>query len=354
MGKREGGGASTLARQWAMLRCIPRHPQRITVAELKSRLADRGFAVTSRTVERDLHSLSDTFPLLVDDRCKPFGWSWAPGAAFEFAPGLTPAQAVSLLLGRTHLSSLLPRSVHGELIPLYALAEAALADSGWRDWHLRTAVLPTSVRLLPPKLDLASTATVHSALGRRRCLEGFYRSKGATSARAVVIHPLGLLVRGSVLYLACTLFEYVDVRHLAVHRLTGLRELDQTCREPEGFCLQTHLRESGSMYRPEGLIRLVVRFEPRAAEHLFETPLAVGQTLRRLPDGRVEATAEVECDQTLRWWLLGFGSQAEVIEPASLRNELAREVRAAAFAYESRVAEPGDGPPVLRTEAEPA
>lgn len=343
-----------LARQWAMLRCIPRHPQRVTVSALRTRLGDRGFAVTARTVERDLHSLSEAFPLLVDDRCKPFGWSWAPGAAFEFAPGLTHAQAVSLLLGRTHLSSLLPRSVHGELIPLYALAEATLAGSGWRDWHLRTAVLPTTLRLLPPKLDPAVTAVVHSALGRRRCLEGLYRSKGSKLARPVTIHPLGLLVRGAVQYLVCTLFDYDDVRHLAVHRLTELRELDRPCQEPDGFHFHSHVLSSGATYKSDGPIRLVVRFQPDAAEHLFETPLAAQQTLRRLPDGRVEAVAEVESDQTLRWWLLGFGAQAEVIEPASLRAELADEARAAALAYASRSGPVPEHKTLGPGEAEPA
>lgn len=333
MAERQKGGGLTLARQWAMLRCIPRHPHRVTVGELRERLRDRGFQVTARTIERDLHGLSDVFPLMADERSKPFGWSWTPGAALEFAPGFSPPQAVSLLLARTHLQPLLPSSMHSELVPLYAMAESALEDSGWRDWHLRTAVVPTTQRLMPPKIEAGTLAILHGALGRRRCLEGYYRAKGARTSKPVLIHPLGLLVRGAVQYLVCTLFDYGDIRQLAVHRLTDLREVGTPYREPDGFCLQTYASRSATRYESRGPVQLVARFQPDAAEHLFETPLSKDQTTHALPDGRIEVSAVVEWDQPLRWWLLAFGSRVEVIEPADLRADLSRELCAAAAAY---------------------
>lgn len=316
-----------------MLRCVPRYPHRVTATELRGRLRDRGFDVTSRTVERDLRALSEEFPLVADVRNKPYGWSWAKGAAMEFAPGFTPAQAVALLLARTHLHPLLPKPMHNELAPLFEVAEGVLKETGWKDWHARTAVLPSSVRLMAPKVDSAVLASVHGALGRRRCLEGQYRAKGTRKAKPMVIHPLGLLARGAVQYLVCTLFDYGDVRQLAVHRLAGLRELEIDCQEPANFCFRSYVNGAGATYETRGLARLVARFQRDAAEHLTETPLTAGQTWRLLEDGRVEVSAEVQCDQTLRWWLLGFGARVEVIEPAELRASLAAELSVAAAAY---------------------
>src|SRR3546814_13144928 len=77
-----------------MLRGIPRSPLRVTTGELEAKLADEGFAVSRRTLERDLHGLSGLFPLELDDRVRPYGWSWAKGANFEFMPKLTSSQAV--------------------------------------------------------------------------------------------------------------------------------------------------------------------------------------------------------------------------------------------------------------------
>ena len=52
----------TAARQWAMLKGVPRSPLKVTTAELEARLRSEGFHVSRRTIERDLHLLSVQFP----------------------------------------------------------------------------------------------------------------------------------------------------------------------------------------------------------------------------------------------------------------------------------------------------
>ncbi|MCB1745283.1 MAG: WYL domain-containing protein, partial [Gammaproteobacteria bacterium] len=53
----------TLARQWEMLRAVPRAPRKITTAELEVHLKDRGYGISRRSIERDLQKLSAWFPL---------------------------------------------------------------------------------------------------------------------------------------------------------------------------------------------------------------------------------------------------------------------------------------------------
>lgn len=93
----------SLLRQWHMLRMVPRAPARITSGNLHARLEQEGFKVTKRTVERDLKELSSVFPIELDDRDKPFGWSWVrEGAGFNL-PGLTMPEALTLTLVEQHL-----------------------------------------------------------------------------------------------------------------------------------------------------------------------------------------------------------------------------------------------------------
>jgi len=82
--------SDTLMRQWQMLRLVPRHPGEISTAELKQRLADEGFDTTQRTIQRDLMTLSDIYPLTCDDRSKPFGWSWMSEADVLDVPCMIP------------------------------------------------------------------------------------------------------------------------------------------------------------------------------------------------------------------------------------------------------------------------
>lgn len=323
----------TVARQWAMLRGIPRAPLKITTKELEARLLDEGFEVSRRTIERDLHLLSSQFPLVLDDRSKPYGWSWARGANFEFMPKLTASQAVALQLARTHLQELLPKSMHKELVPIFDVAAETLAGSGWKDWHERTAVVPMGIPHIPPKVSTDVLMTVQSALAHRRCISAQYRPKGARQDKAYRIHPLGLLSRGPVLYLICTLFDYQDAVQLALHRMTSAEELVDESREPDGFDFKHYVCTEARSYGSGGKIKLVANFDAKAAEHLREMPIAEDQVIRELDESRVEVTATVENDELLMWWLLGFGRWVKIESPADLRAGVEEEIRAAIMQY---------------------
>ncbi len=326
--------SQTLARQWAMLRAIPRAPIKVTVSELASTLLDQGFKVSRRTVERDLHLLSGRFPLVLDDRTKPYGWSWMKGAGFEFMPVLTPSQAVALLLAKTHLRNLLPQNMHKDLMPVFDAAERELTSSGWKDWHKRTAVVPATLALQPPKMSPSVLATVQTALARKRCLDGQYRAKGSQKGKPMRIHPLGLLSRGPILYLVCTLFDYDDVRQLALHRLTDVAETTEPRREPAGFDFMTYAKTAGALLNSRGPIRLVAWFDEAAAEHLRETPLSKDQTWRPLQGkNKIEVTATVEDDDLLQWWLLAFGSHVQIVAPEHLKLEIKCDLATALQSY---------------------
>lgn len=52
---------------------IPRYPVKIAASDIVARLRDEGYEVAKRTVERDLVTLSESFPLLSDTKSMPFG-----------------------------------------------------------------------------------------------------------------------------------------------------------------------------------------------------------------------------------------------------------------------------------------
>ena len=57
----------TLSRQWTLLNLIPHRGHGKSAAELMQALADEGYQITKRTVERDLNDLSVVFKLVTDD-----------------------------------------------------------------------------------------------------------------------------------------------------------------------------------------------------------------------------------------------------------------------------------------------
>ncbi|MDE2271707.1 MAG: WYL domain-containing protein [Xanthomonadaceae bacterium] len=318
----------TLSRQWLLLQRIPWYPHKITARELADHLRAEGHDISKRSVERDLLALSGVFPLASDERSKPFGWSWQKDARQFSLPGMSPLQAMVLNLARTHLQPLLPAHLLDPLQPYFAQAEAALRQAlgkrGVADWNKRVAFVQPSQPLLPPKVDEKVLAVVHEAVALRRQLELRYRSRSTGKTLSCNIHPLGIVYRGVLGYLVATVADYGDARIFSLHRITSARVLDAASRTPRGFDLQAYAHSGAFGFMDNGPIRMVLRMTEPAADHLHETPLSTDQSITQdSRHGWVRITATVRDNSQLHWWLRGFGKEVEVVEPATLRRQLA-------------------------------
>jgi predicted DNA-binding transcriptional regulator YafY len=72
--------ATAIVRQWHLLTLLPKGPRRIDTATLEEKLRARGLEVHRRTIQRDLIDLATVFPIVSDERTKPYGWRWADDA----------------------------------------------------------------------------------------------------------------------------------------------------------------------------------------------------------------------------------------------------------------------------------
>ena len=315
----------TQLRQWAMLKRIPQHPRQITARELTEHLEAEGFEVSKRTVERDLLSLSEIFPLISNERSRPYGWSWNKDAEAFALPSMSPLQALTLELAHDHLTTLLPASLLETLAPYFKCAHGVLSSGDGvkklASWRKKVAIVPSNQPLIPPSYPEEIIETVHSALLSEQQLEISYASREQGATKNYRIHPLGIVQRGAVTYLVATLSDYTDIRLLAVHRIESAQVLDKPAKMPKKFDLAKYIREGAFGFGESGELKLVVRFTTPAAEHLRETPLSLDQQIESDQPGWMRVQATVPNTAQLRWWLLGFGGQVEVLEPASLREE---------------------------------
>jgi predicted DNA-binding transcriptional regulator YafY len=329
----------TLLRQWHMLHMVPRAPRKISVQAIRAGLADAEFVVTERTIQRDLQELSHVFPLLVDERDKPFGWSWRHDSPNFDLPGLSVPEALTLALVEQHLANALPPATLDSLRPYFMSASQALGaidkDAQSNAWLSKVRTIPPMQRLIAPVIDSACQRSIYDGLMRDCQLKIAYRKRDATSVTVYEsVHPLAVIQRGQIIYLICMFADYTDIRMLPLHRVTAAEVLYLPSRKNAQFKVDEYI-ESGHMgFCADRVIRLKAVFSRAAGEHLFETALSRDQVLRVLQDGRIELTSSVPETRELTWWLLGFGDGVEVIEPLALREEMAATVQRMARAYE--------------------
>jgi predicted DNA-binding transcriptional regulator YafY len=330
----------TMLRQWTTLRMIPRQPQQLTTRQVWERLGAQGYEVTLRTVQRDLNTLQSKFHFQFAPGSGPEAavWFWPQNKASLDIPGLEPSTAIALLLSRKHLEQILPKATLGELTPYFSRAEAVLAEQHTNvlsTWRHKVRVLHRGPRLSLPPVKPAAQLEVYEALLRSRQIEALYRGRGAVEAKTINLNPLGIVVKDAVTYLVATSWDYPDVRHYALHRFESVTILDQGAKVPEDFDLGGYIENENTFGYGESSeeISLELQVESNVAVHLSERTLSSDQRIEELPEGRSRVTATVADTAELRWWIMGFGPQIEVVKPAGLRKEFAKTAAAMSAIY---------------------
>ena len=337
----------TLARQWELLKTLPNRGPGLTARALAERLADAGFPVSKRTVERDLNELAGVFPLVCNDKGVPRGWYWQPGRDADL-PGITLADALSLHLVEESLRPLLPVSLLNALEPRFQQAREklqALAESNaTAGWSEKVRQVAPTLPLLPPVIPEGVLATVQNALLADEQLEVSYHRIGVTDTVLFRLHPLALLQRGPVTYLAATAFDYTDVRLYALHRMQDARVTGEPAHRPKEFDIDAYLASGALHFRgdEEGIIVLEARVAGYMADMLRETPLSADMCLA--PEGEGwQLRATVVDSWTLRWWLLSQGPGITVLAPTPLRQALIDDLEQALAGYQPSKSPSKDG-----------
>jgi predicted DNA-binding transcriptional regulator YafY len=325
---------ASFARLLRLLQLIPAAPRTIDTTSLAQQLSAEGFDTTARTVQRDLVKLEAMgYGLECLDGSKPFRWRYATTAKPMLMPGLDLPQALALLTVESHMQHLLPRTAVLALRAHFDTARAVVAGKPARRWLEKVRVVSRAQPVSTPKVDVEVADAVQVGLFEERVLEVRYRRADA-SVGELTLHPLGLIVRDGVSYLAAIAFDYDDVRLYALHRKKRVKAGDARARRaPGGFDLDTFV-ESGELgwKLSSTPIAVELRFFGPAGRTVMESPLAKDQQV--VVDGDVVTVkATVTDTRVLRAWLLSFGAGVEVRRPAALRRDLAGALRAALARY---------------------
>ncbi len=326
---------NALSRQWELLKILPSKAPGLTSREIQERLQALGYNVTKRTVERDLQDLSRPFPIQCNDKGKPYGWYWTPGAHAEL-PGISLAEALSTRLVEDLLKPLLPSAMLSSLQGHFNHARNKLKflqnDNTAARWQDKVRHVPPALPMLPPAIDDKVLDTVQQALLYDRQVEVTYQRAHNDTSKTLILHPLGLVQRGPVTYLVATAFTYQDIRLYALHRFSQAVLTESAANRPENFNLDDYIASGALQFGDGAQIQLIAKISKELADYLAETRLADDQILKPQGDGFL-LQATVNNSWQLRWWVLSNGPAIEVLEPESLRKQIFQTLSQACQRY---------------------
>jgi predicted DNA-binding transcriptional regulator YafY len=319
-----------LSRQWRLFQKLAHSRYGIGLEALVTELE-----CTKRTVYRDLDALQFAgFPVTSEKRDGRVHYRMLESFGIGDVP-FTPDEILALAFGedllRTLEGTVFHDSVRSALGKIRASLSPALTDY--------LARLGQSFRVLPgPHKSYAryrdTIRTLNEAVLARETVRIRYRTGGTGTASSRDVDPYRVWYRSGGLYVVGLDHRSEEIRTFAVDRISSLSRTGRRFEPRVGFDFDAYVGSSfGVVHEPATRVRIV--FEKAWATYVEERTWHPSQKLSRRPGGKLELAMEVGGASELRSWVLSFGAGAEVLEPASLRDDVARELDAARRRYRS-------------------
>jgi predicted DNA-binding transcriptional regulator YafY len=290
------------------------------------------FEVSVRTAYRDLDFLRD---------------DWRVPLEFDRAKG-------SYLLTEPLTGLPLVALSHGELVALY-FAEKVLAQYRGTPFEpdLESAfrkiqeLLPQEVRVSPAHLDdflsfdagplhtpdAAVFRAVLAAQRLRRRLLIRYRSLSSDRTSDRRVHPYHVFNHRGDWYLAAFDEPRKQVRIFALHRIRRATPTTGSYEVPADFNFRRYMSDAFGVQKGERPANVSIRFAPRQARWIRERRWHRSARVQEGLDGSLVLNLKVAETSEIVRWVLQFGQEAEVLEPASLREAVREQLSSALAAY---------------------
>jgi predicted DNA-binding transcriptional regulator YafY len=314
------------------LDCIPLAPQRTSVCDLRVKLVDRGFEISTRMLQRDLQLLYEQgcFGLEKDMRSKPYGWSinaqWRGGSAKIMSSEV----AEHYLL----LEQLLPQSVPSEVKQSVRIkAEQALKRFNGHvpDW-LSTQPKPS----LKVNIDTQLVAQIEHAIKHKRAVSAeLYRVlyDEAHWLKFAELSFYNLVEQGGVLMAQFMVGQLHDKCYqMPVYRIRNVKVLQKTRREPSTEQLKS-LRSAINKGMTQKAIEIVVKVPNHSAVNQGFIELGELTDKQHINDKSVLLTYQTIDTEQLNDELFKCAHWLEVIKPERIRKRIITKLKAATTNY---------------------
>nr|WP_250164003.1 WYL domain-containing protein [Psychrobacter sp. WY6] len=173
-----------------------------------------------------------------------------------------------------------------------------------------------------------------------------YQNKWHGSSAGRVIYPKGLIFIDNMIYL--TSFNPIDDhidddvllkahRNFAVNRISEAGVIDKVIPDWVGrdiFSLD-NLNKLGKLEPTDSVqIKLVLRVQKYACQHLYERPLSQDQQITMIDDTWNRVSATVANTKRLQDWLASMSQLAVVVEPNELKTVILERLKSGLELYE--------------------
>jgi len=288
--------------------------------------------VSRRTIFRDLRLLEAAgVPYTFDHRTK--GYSIGGGALLRPINLAVDEVMALLVLTRKFLS-------RTPVPDLDAATRAALKIEGLLPTVIQQDIGPLLEGLAVrdgPKPEAACDVDlfgrVQAAITGKRKLRIEYDFLDEGRVIDTVLHPYHLVFINRSWYVIGFSELFDEPRTFKLERFKSCRLLDSPFSDEQAFDLDDYFGNAWQMIPRDKEYRVRIRFGPKVARNVQEVCWHKTQKTKLEADGSLSFEVTVAGLDEMCWWILGYGDQAVVEEPAELREIIRRHAQSMVRCY---------------------
>lgn len=309
-----------LTRQWSLVRLLSGKVGR-SLAQLRSELG-----VSKRTVQRDIGDLERAgFPIVSESRNGSIFWHFIEGFCAESPVPLTLTELMALYYSRGLLRPLQGSGIYDSIESAMQKIGAALPAESFRlmrDLEGTIAVSQFGWKDYSRSRDAIGKLT--KALLHRYTVRLDHTAIGYSEPVSREVDPFKLWYVNNGLYLIGHDHRSDDLRVFAVERISSVSLTNRRFELPSSFDFEKFAESAFSMIWGDAQ-EVEIRFSKRQAPYIRERIWHQSQSLTEARNGGVVLRLKVADLGEIKRWLIGFGADATILKPVSLRNEIAAE-----------------------------
>jgi predicted DNA-binding transcriptional regulator YafY len=318
-----------LGRQWRIIQTLLTSSGK-SAAELASELD-----IHPRTVYRDLMALQTAgFPIYTERMDGKSLWSLLDTMKHHIPVPFTLPELMALYFGSTMLKVFKGTFFYDSLETLSQKIKTTLPPESLK--YLKSVEQTMHMGIRPYK-DYAKfrgiLKQVNEAATARKTIEIVYYTMSRKKETKRSIDPYRIWFFNGTFYLIGLCHMRGEVRVFALDRIKLLHQTKKTFEMPEDFDLEEFVRPSFGIYQGP-LTRVKIRFSPDVTGYVKESIWHKSQKITDEKDGSILFEAEVAGIEEIRFWVMSWGSKAEVLEPVSLQEEIRTEAEAVMGLYQ--------------------
>ncbi|MEA4826369.1 MAG: YafY family protein [Clostridium sp.] len=165
---------------------------------------------------------------------------------------------------------------------------------------------------------------INYSISKGKILDIKYYSINKDSETNRRINPYTIFCKRGVWYLIAYCHTQKEEKTFRISRIKSINITNDKFIKPRDFHLKEYLNKSWEVFR-EDQVLVKVKFDKSVTSFIQESEWLPNQEIELLKDENIVFKAYVSDLGEIKKWILGFGCNAEVLEPLSLREEIKQD-----------------------------